>query len=563
VPSNLRATYGVGASAARPTVGGAAAAGRPRPARVPLAPQQPHQPPPPPGRPSKRAMQQMQQMQQMHAAPEMMAPSFMGAASRKRKWEIAAGLGLVPALGHSADPYLQQQRGRGRPQPPTQGFAGKGGGAIVGGAKGAAVKGAAVKGAAAKGGAKVGAKGGAAAGNGAGGKGAWVPRRAGEAPAPSSKVAPTAAWGGEDGAPPKRPRAGANGGKGGGKRGAAAPTPPTTAVHWISLPPSAQFVVNGLPDLGPAVVHSPDLQTLLAAGASILEDIGVSADSITLTHDAEWEQFPEVAEAVKVATQEERAICVAECSEASIWAVGTGGKWKQRELAARLALCVALAANMEDFSGLANSQPEFTALCESVGITTGVDDAMAKPEFPPRPPRAAPQAKAAEAQADRAAPASNGAKKHRDTPLYINLLEVEEEVPEALQAYLPEALVLCTDGGRRALYNKADAAIAHVLGEKDVEYHDDPNWDTFPAVGKAVEKATGAQECLCVAVSPLAGLWAVGVGNKGQNRQKAAKVALAAQIAIQMADVGEEVDCSEFPALAEFIEEARAAKDVF
>merc|ERR1711972_65638 len=72
----------------------------------------------------------------------------------------------------------------------------------------------------------------------------------------------------------------------------------------------------------------------------------------------------------KNAEGEDHPICVAICPSQQKWAVGAAGNWKKREQAARLALCVALAANVEDFSVLARSQPEFTRFCEASGIAT-------------------------------------------------------------------------------------------------------------------------------------------------------------------------------------------------
>ena len=91
-------------------------------------------------------------------------------------------------------------------------------------------------------------------------------------------------------------------------------------VRWISLSASAPLVLNGLPDLGPCIVHDPELQNMMSSGSYILSDTGVEGDAVVLTHDTDWELYPEVGEAVKAATDEDRALCVAVCTSANIWA---------------------------------------------------------------------------------------------------------------------------------------------------------------------------------------------------------------------------------------------------
>ncbi|CAK9048072.1 unnamed protein product [Durusdinium trenchii] len=149
----------------------------------------------------------------------------------------------------------------------------------------------------------------------------------------------------------------------------------------------------------------------------------------------------------------------------------------------------------------------------------------------------------------------------RETPHWLFV----EELPDLLQGLQQETLVLASDGTqRRGMYNQADKALTAMLGDlsDEIVCHDDPNWQKFPQVGEEIKNLSDEEECLCVATLPPRRLWGVGVATKSQVRQKAAKLALAALIAFQMTESGEEIpDLSRTTAVADFLEEARAAKD--
>jgi len=295
------------------------------------------------------------------------------------------------------------------------------------------------------------------------------------------------------------------------------------------------------------------------------------ADAVELVHDAEWKEFPELGEAIKAAGGEEVSICLAICPGRNSWAVGVAGKTKVREPAARLALCAALApeAPTEVFAELAAQWPEFAELCENAGAVP-VDYV---PEPPPAKrhrgdggatngaafePAAQQQRPQAEAPPMRALP--------RDMPLWLTLAE-DAERPEALDGMGDEALVVSTDGTKRkGLYSRADEALKHILAamgvaEADigasVEYHDDANWERFPAVGEALKRMAPAEECICVSVCPAFNVWAVGVGMKGKARFNAAKAAMAGALAVVFEEAGDgAIDFGEdLPSVAEFIGE--------
>lgn len=356
---------------------------------------------------------------------------------------------------------------------------------------------------------------------------------------------------------------------------------PESSVTWITLEKGAPLVEQGLSDLAPALSYNTDLQELLSSAQSILYDLaGDAAGTVTLTHDTDWDVFPEVGAALKEKGREQECLCVAVCLGHSIWGVGTGSKWKQREQAARLALCVALAANVDSLCTVAKQYPKFIALCENSNIATGtlddIDDCPTVVEGAPQtPPRrggttkrshnAVHQDESHMPLAPKISRGQNGAMQHdrlpRDVPLWIHLPVAE--APDLLASLPPHALVVSTDGKtRRGLYSNADRAVSSLLGGSaaEAEYHDDANWDHFPTVGKVLKEIATAEECMTVAVCYSRDVWGVGVSMQGKNRFAAAKVALAASLALKAEEIGEEWDLSEFPAIAEFVDEARRAR---
>lgn len=270
--------------------------------------------------------------------------------------------------------------------------------------------------------------------------------------------------------------------------------------------------------------------------------------------------------------------------------MGCGHGWKKREQVARLALAVALAANIEDFRKLALAYPDFARYAQASGIET--DGALEGLEL------AAPMSKRARKKANAAATdagdADEGASDNaqvlsgggsglpRDMAFFTQFPEGVEPDAKVEAIPLDLILVVSTEGTRKkGLYNQAPAAIARILAaesltgneeddkaalaatEGDVEYHDDANWAEFPNVGKALKQVAPVEECLTVAVCEKKGIWAVGVGNKGKSRWAAVRLAMAAALAVQALEAGEEVDLSDFSGLSEFVSEAMEAKAAY
>ena len=97
-------------------------------------------------------------------------------------------------------------------------------------------------------------------------------------------------------------------------------------------------------------MHQSIMLHLLSDSYNILLEFVDSIDSeVVLYDDPDWEKFPEVGQAHIAAGAEYTCMCVAVCTNAVRWAVGVASKTKNCEQAAILALCVAMAADEENY----------------------------------------------------------------------------------------------------------------------------------------------------------------------------------------------------------------------
>mmetsp|Transcript_27426 Transcript_27426/g.50394 ORF Transcript_27426/g.50394 Transcript_27426/m.50394 type:complete len:658 (-) Transcript_27426:168-2141(-) len=370
---------------------------------------------------------------------------------------------------------------------------------------------------------------------------------------------------------------------------------PVTTFTWISLPPDAQLVEQGYPEIAPALMHDPSLQALLSQASGMLADMVADvSEDVTLSDDGDWVTFPEIGEVLKEVGFEEKSLCIAACSSQCRWAVGMAGKWKQRETAAKLALCVALAADHPEEEKLREQYPDLFTFCEEYGVAAGDgDDPPRRTSIAPAVGWTAPQKPAKPAKAvdpediydpEDEPPAKREPPKpiegkmplERDAPLWIKLPDdydlikdhidpVErEQQTQIMEDYPPVAFVVATDGTKRkGLYSRADEELSKFLEEPgtEVEYHDDFDWKKFPVVGLALKELAEAEECMCVSMCPSRNLWAVGIGMKGKSRFQAAKVAMATSLALQRVELDEEMpDLEDIKTFEEFVEEARGTE---
>lgn len=350
------------------------------------------------------------------------------------------------------------------------------------------------------------------------------------------------------------------------------------AVQWFELDEAAPLVVEGFPAMAPALRHELRLQNLLSSASYILfELLGESGNEVTLTHDWEWTEFPEVGEVLKQAGFEELPLCVATLDGPGArkkWGVGLATNNKHRVQAARLALCVAVAADAESLHSTFAGHPGFRQLLAASGVVTeevpGEEESGTVPHLDPeeesQPRKRLRQSLREEAPAipeGRLMPAKPGraGALPRHMPLWI---ELEPEAAKGkLRDLQTDAPVLATDGSKQSPFSNADAVLSAIMGDegKDVEYHDDYDWKKFPAVGSALKKIAPLEECMCVAVCEPRELWAVGVGMKGKDRWAAAKVAIAVAVALQQVEILQEpANLKDYPAMEKLLEAAGASR---
>lgn len=346
---------------------------------------------------------------------------------------------------------------------------------------------------------------------------------------------------------------------------------PVTTFTWITLAHDAPLVNEGYPEIAPALASDVGMQELLSHSGSMLQDfVGDVAADVTLSDDGEWKTFPEVGEVMTLEGFQEVPMCIAACVSQCRWAVGLGSKWKQRENAAKLALCVALAADHPEAERLATEWPDLFKFCEEYMLDPDVPKKRFSADSPleiteqEKPvkeeademdePDAEPKAKKKKTWVD------DGTSLPRHKPLWLKLPD-SEPAPDQLEGLPAVALVCSTDGkAGGGLYSQADEALNKFVPEAatEVEYLDDFEWKNFPAVGMALKELAEKEECMCLAVCPSRGLWAVGVGMKGKERLRAAKAAIAGSLALQGAELDTELpDLDGLDVFMDFVEEAR------
>lgn len=351
------------------------------------------------------------------------------------------------------------------------------------------------------------------------------------------------------------------------------------AVQWFELDETAPLVVEGFPAMAPALRHELRLQNLLSSASYILfELLGESANGVTLTHDWEWTEYPEIGEVLKSAGFEELPLCVATVDgpgQRKKWGVGLATNNKHRMQTARLALCVAVAADAEVLQSTFASHPGFRQLLEASGVDTGEipEDELEQlgATVPELDNDSQPRKKLRQSLREEVpavpefvlAPTKPGraGTLPRLTPLWI---ELEPEAAKGkLRDMQADAPVIATDGTKQSPLSNPDAILSAIMGDeaKDIEYHDDFDWKKFPAVGSALKRLAPVEECMCVAVCATRALWAVGVGNKGKDRWAASKVAIAVAVAVQQAEVLQEpANLKDYPAMEKLVEVASASR---
>lgn len=320
------------------------------------------------------------------------------------------------------------------------------------------------------------------------------------------------------------------GGGGGAGWGAAAAPSSAPAVLNLAVDPSTQLPAQGFATEAPAVVWDKTA-TVFSSAANILQEVGAD---VQIEHDADWTKYPEVAQAVKQAAGgEEHCIAVAMCPAAAAWAVGLAAGWQGRERAAKAAMALALTAgNTEQMTQLSRTYPDFGAMCVAAGLLS--------PDACPMPAgggfggmggggggggggkkRSAPAA-------DWGPPA--GGSTGDGPPCFW--IEMPPTSSVCVQGLPPTGLIVLSGGSPYKSFFSHAASIYSEMCEGLVTIVDDPDWTKYPDVAEMVKATPGGEEnCIAIAFSQVANVWAAGLASGKKPREAAVKMAISIALA--------------------------------
>jgi hypothetical protein len=88
------------------------------------------------------------------------------------------------------------------------------------------------------------------------------------------------------------------------------------------------------------------------------------------------------------------------------------------------------------------------------------------------------------------------------------------------------------------MYRTGHYILEEVLGsvQDNVTFIHDPDWESMPELGQAIQSTTGEEQCFCVATVPSRAVWAVGAAGGWKPRETAAKLALSIALVAQSGD---------------------------
>jgi len=137
-------------------------------------------------------------------------------------------------------------------------------------------------------------------------------------------------------------------------------------THWLTIGPDSKLMLEGLPETGPAISHDKAFQEFFSNAGGVLAEL--DPEGVNIEHDADWQVFPEVGEAIKQAGAEENCYAVAMSASHGVWGAGIGAGWKARENSSKLALAVAVAQASGRVEEMCGQHPEFAAVCAAAGL---------------------------------------------------------------------------------------------------------------------------------------------------------------------------------------------------
>lgn len=146
-----------------------------------------------------------------------------------------------------------------------------------------------------------------------------------------------------------------------------APVPQGTTplAYPISVQGTGPIAERGLALQGYAMVYDKKFVDSFSNSARMLDSLLGSEMPTEIVHDADWNKFPEVGQALAPSGIEENCYAVGFCPNLGRWAVGVGANWKAREHSVKLALAVAVAYDSPHYAITVSNYPDFGAICES------------------------------------------------------------------------------------------------------------------------------------------------------------------------------------------------------
>eukprot|EP00933_Yihiella_yeosuensis_P005887 TRINITY_DN110495_c0_g1_i1.p1 TRINITY_DN110495_c0_g1~~TRINITY_DN110495_c0_g1_i1.p1 ORF type:complete len:594 (+),score=133.46 TRINITY_DN110495_c0_g1_i1:89-1870(+) len=296
-------------------------------------------------------------------------------------------------------------------------------------------------------------------------------------------------------------------------------------VFTVMLTEESQLTQQGFPPEAPCMSYEKG-DTAFSSATHILGDlVGDISTEVEIHHDPDWENFPEVAAAVKAASGEENCYGVATCPKEGKWAVGIGSGWKSRESSCKLALAYAIAVDKDTqtLDWISKTYPEFGDVLAENGIIGGRGPRKGQGKQWAQPAQPAQPAWQPQQQTFQA----GGASLQGGGPEMLQI-SIGRDSRLVQDGFPPSAVCVYHDKTHSDMFREGGYVLGEAIGDlkEDVIFNHDPDWDVLPEIGAAIKQAGAEEDCYCVATLPSKGVWAVGLAGGWKNRESAAKLAL-------------------------------------
>lgn len=149
------------------------------------------------------------------------------------------------------------------------------------------------------------------------------------------------------------------------------------SVRWVKVTNTSLLAEMGLA-LDAPVVSFDASQDIFKITDQILQDMVSDATAVTLYPYPGPVVFLEVGEALRGQGDDTDSYCVSTCMAKGTWAVGIGDNLKDQETAAKFAMSLALAQNVQSSDVLQRIDPSFNKFCQAIGIRLVTEMPMPK-----------------------------------------------------------------------------------------------------------------------------------------------------------------------------------------